>query len=100
MPNTARYCTTHAHQYEARRGTTTDRGYGSKHQRLRNKLKAQVEQGKAICPRCNKPIKASEAFDLGHKDDRRFYNGLEHAHCNRSAGGTNGARQANERQRT
>lgn len=69
------------------RRTTTQRGYGPIHQRVRAREVARYRPTD-LCPRCNQELGADpDALDLGHTDDRRGYQGLEHASCNRSARG-------------
>lgn len=84
-----RYCADHDREYEATRGTSTQRGYGSRHQSMRAKVKPAVDAGLVDCWRCGQRIQAGEAWDLGHDDaDRSVYRGPEHANqCNRSAAG-------------
>ena len=72
-----------------------ERGYGRKHDLLRLRWAAKVRRGLASCARCHLPIDPLEPWDLGHLDDRTGYQGPEHAKCNRSAGGRNGAMVAN-----
>ena len=67
---------------DARRGTTTARGYGTAHQQLRARLLAQWTPGDP-CARCGKPMWKRDRIDLGHTDDRTGYRGLEHDTCNR-----------------
>lgn len=95
IPDQARYCSTHAREYEARRGTSTRRGYDSRHQQARRVEAQRVANLEAICPRCGLLILPTEPWDLGHTDDRNGYQGAEHSRCNRSAGGRNGARESN-----
>lgn len=86
-----RYCPTHNREYEAKRGTSTQRGYGRAHQTLRARLAPKVQAGLVDCWRCGQPIQPDEAWDLGHDDaDRSLYRGAEHARCNRSAAGKQG----------
>ena len=76
-------------------GTTTARGYGADHQRLRKRLLAAWRPGDP-CARCGQPMlyrwmldasgRRASAIDLGHSDDRRSYTGLEHRACNRRDG--------------
>lgn len=66
----------------ARRGSTTQRGYGTAHQQLRAKLLAQWKPGDP-CARCGKPMTDKTRIDLGHQDGKRGYRGLEHDTCNR-----------------
>ena len=74
---------------------TTARGYGAVHQAERVKWEPVVKAGNAKCSRCKQPIKADEAFDLDHNDDRTGYLGPAHVKCNRSVGGRNGAAVTN-----
>lgn len=73
--------------------STTRRGYGGSHQKLRAKLRPLVAAGGVKCWRCKEPIVpdpdiAGEGWDLGHDDDDRGrYRGPEHASCNRATAG-------------
>lgn len=74
-----------------RRGNTTDRGYGSTHQRLRAEWAPFVDAGDVDCWRCRLPIDPVEPWDLGHDDDdRTIYRGPEHVTCNRSTAARRG----------
>lgn len=81
------------------RGTTTQRGYGREHQRLRLAYARRLAQGEAIpCARCGQPIRQGDAWDLGHTDDRTSWTGPEHdRQCNRAAAGRIGAAITNSR---
>ena len=76
----------------ARKRSTTSRGYGAGHQKLRASWVARVEAGNVVCPRCGFAIAPGAEWDLGHDDrDRAEYTGPEHRRCNRRAGGRAGA---------
>lgn len=65
--------------------STTARGYGSAHQKLRKRVEGQVANG-VLCARCGKPIYPGEPWDLAHSDENRsVYTGAEHRGCNRGA---------------
>lgn len=65
-----------------RTGTTTQRGYGYDHKKLRKQIAPQVEAGRTNCWRCQEPIHKGQAWDLGHADDDRSkYMGPEHANA-------------------
>jgi hypothetical protein len=75
-----------------REPTTAERGYGSKHRRLRTQVAKVVAAGRASCWRCGQPIHPGAHWDLGHSDSigaKTFgvYKGPEHRTCSRSAGG-------------
>jgi hypothetical protein len=74
---------------DARRGSSTARGYDHKHEQTRESWQPHVNAGQVTCWRCNEPIEPGEPWDLGHDDhDRTITRGPEHANrCNRSAGG-------------
>lgn len=68
--------------------STTARGYGGPHQRLRRVWKPLVESGRVSCWRCGQLIGARAPWDLGHDDnDRTRYRGPEHRKCNRATAG-------------
>ena len=82
---TAARCMGCRRRYEQQRGTSSQRGYGTQHQRLRATLLATYHPGDP-CPRCGLPLGNNPSkLDLGHTDTRRGYRGLEHATCNRAA---------------
>jgi hypothetical protein len=78
------------------RGTTTQRGYGTHHIRLRERWRLQVERGEVECARCGRLIQAKGlpcskcgkncGWDLDHDRDRSVYLGPSHACCNRATG--------------
>jgi hypothetical protein len=72
------------------KGTTSQRGYGVAHRKLRERYEPLVRSGQAVCARCNNPIPADADWDLGHNDDdptHKTYNGPEHIGCNRATKG-------------
>ena len=72
------------------RRTTTQRGYGHRHQQLRAHYQARINAGEHITcwrPGCGNPITGTD-WHLGHDDDDRSkYRGPECIHCNLSAAG-------------
>lgn len=72
-------------------GTTGQRGYGLRHKTRREHWRPRVDAGLVDCARCGQPIEPGRPWDLGHNDDRTDWTGPEHVHCNRVAGGKNGA---------
>lgn len=72
--------------------TTTEKGYGSAHQKVRERVKRTVDCGQAVCWRCGRWIRPGSPWDLGHDDTPTakvfgIYRGPEHQRCSRSAGG-------------
>src|SRR5690606_5857784 len=85
-----RYCPDHARAYEAKRGSSTARGYGTQHQRLRAAWQARVDRGEVVrCPGCGVRIAGTD-WDRGHAEDRTAYRGPEGSLGNRSDGGKRG----------
>ena len=84
-----RYCIEHEREYEADRGSSTQRGYDHRHKALRKQWDVKVQRGGVLCAneKCGKPIHPGTEWHLGHTDDRTDYKGPEHAHCNTSDGG-------------
>lgn len=86
-------CPQHRRDAEQRRGTSTQRGYGTEHRNLRETLRPQVEAGTVRCWRCGLPISPGQRWDLGHDDiDRSRYRGPEHTACNRATAGRRSTR--------
>lgn len=73
-------------------GSTSARGYGYDHQRVRASLAPFVAAGEAACARCGRLIVPGTPWDLGHTQDRQAYTGPEHRRCNRRDGGLRGNR--------
>jgi hypothetical protein len=71
--------------------TTTERGYGWQHQRLRAALIATYHPSDP-CWRCGQPLgPIPELLHLGHVDgDKTRYAGLEHRWCSTAAGAKRG----------
>jgi len=75
------------------RASTSARGYGTAHQKLRAQVAILVASGEAVCWRCRRPIWPGSDWDLGHSDwDRSQYMGPEHQRCNRAAAARKGNR--------
>lgn len=70
------------------RGTSTERGYGAAHQRLRRRYQIKMEAGETFdCWRCGREIDL-DAWHLGHDDDDRgVYRGPECVPCNEATAG-------------
>jgi hypothetical protein len=65
--------------------STSKRGYGWKHQKLRNRWARDVARGEVNCARCGEPIWPEEPWDLGHVDgDKTRHSRPEHRACNRA----------------
>lgn len=87
VPQETRFCKAHAHAYERGRGTSAERGYGAAHRRERARWQAAMDSGVVpVCAKCNQPVLPSQAWDLGHTDDRKSWTGPEHRSCNRRDG--------------
>lgn len=80
-------CPTHTRAKARTRGSRQDRGYDSGHDRERARWAPLVARGTTTCRKCGLQIRAGEAWDLGHTDDRTTWTGPEHARCNRQAAG-------------
>jgi hypothetical protein len=88
------------HRRRPQPGTTTTRGYSTRHQQLRTRLLAALQPG-TPCPQtfpdgttCGQPMWRTQALHLGHTDDRSQYLGLVHAACNLRAAAMHGNRKA------
>ena len=78
-------CRDHERARDKARGTTTERGYGSSHQRIRAALQSRMDAGETFTcwrPDCQRPIDPAD-WHLGHDDhDRTLYRGPECVPCN------------------
>lgn len=64
---------------------TTEKGYGTRHQRTRERWAPKVAAGLVSCARCGGLIVPGTPWDLGHVDgDKSRYAGPEHRGCNRA----------------
>jgi hypothetical protein len=90
IPAGARYCPTHAREYETRRGTRQARGYDARHNALRADWQRRIDRGeRVVCATCP-TVLTGRTWDLGHADDRRAYIGPQCLPCNRGDGGRRG----------
>jgi hypothetical protein len=80
------------------RASTSARGYGTEHQKLRAQVARLVASGDAVCWRCGRAIRPWMNWDLSHDDyDRSIYRGPEHQRCNRAAAARKGNRMRSKR---
>jgi hypothetical protein len=83
-------------------GTTTQRGYGRRHQLERARWKPHVETGTIQCQaviclmpygrRIGRLIPPGAPWHLGHTPDRSGWTGPEHMQCNEADGARRGNR--------
>lgn len=78
-------CATHQRARDRARGTTTARGYGSPHRKLRTEL-IPAAIG-TPCHLCGQPIRPGQDVALDHTEDRTGYRGIVHLTCNAADGG-------------
>jgi hypothetical protein len=71
------------------------RGYGSEHERARERWRPFVEAGQVVCRRCERPIVPGEPWHLGHDDEHPdpANSRPEHAGCNQATAGRISRRQ-------
>lgn len=84
-------CTTHRRARDQARGTTTARGYGTAHQKLRAHYQQRMDNGEPFtCWRCGQPINPDN-WTLGHCDiDRSQRHGPECPPCDYATSGRTG----------
>jgi hypothetical protein len=80
-------------------GTTTQRGYGADHVRMRRQWSTLVEIGAAECSLCGESVEPSDRWHMDHTDDRQGYRGVAHALCNLREGAIKGNRSPGRRRR-
>jgi hypothetical protein len=88
------YCPQHRAQVNAERSRHYRQHYGREHEATRARL-LPAAYG-TPCPRCGEPMLPGQELDLGHSTDRAVDpsaagDRIEHASCNRAAGGRAGA---------
>lgn len=98
LPASTRYCPPHERAYQARRGSSTARGYDAAHEGLRRLWQQRINAGRVVkCWRCGRrlwpwrPGHDATPWDLGHVrrgSKRRLPECLP---CNRGEGGARGA---------
>jgi hypothetical protein len=93
--------TTHPRYRPRTRGTTTQRDYGSPHQKLRAQWEPLVDAGRVNCHATicleelngrTRHIHPGTPWDLGHTPDRAAWTGPEHQRCSRADGARRGNR--------
>ena len=90
-----RRCPRHAKAYEQRRGSSTERGYGSAHQRARAAWQRRIDDGEhVVCATCPTVI-TGRMWQLGHDHVNGGYLGPQCVPCNASDGGRRGAQTTN-----
>ncbi|MCW2496413.1 MAG: hypothetical protein JWQ77_2337 [Jatrophihabitans sp.] len=89
-------CDTHRREYDKRRGTTTERGYGAEHRATRDALLPSA-YGTA-CRYCGNRMWPHEHLALDHTEDRSSYRGIVHADyrdCPKGGNAAEGATRGN-----
>lgn len=80
------------------RGSTTARGYGYQHEKLRRALLGEAYG--QLCHFCNEPMLPGQKLHLDHTPDRAAYRGFAHAECNQRDGGRRGGQRTRGKTRT
>lgn len=81
-------CQAHRREYDKRRGTREERGYGAQHKATRAALLPEA-YGQP-CIHCGERMWPHEDLHLDHTEDRTGYRGIVHARCNTSEGARRG----------
>jgi hypothetical protein len=71
-----------ASNFPRSRASTTQRGYGHRHQQERRRWDLLVQTGTVPCVRCGYLIPAGSRWHLDHEDDGIHYRGPAHSRCN------------------
>lgn len=81
-------CHDHERARDKARGSSTARGYGQSHRKLRDAYQRRMDAGEHFdCWRCGQPINPT-FWQLGHDDDdRSVYRGPECPPCNLATSG-------------
>lgn len=81
-------CESHTRIRDKARGTRQQRGYDTKHDRLRSAYQRHMNHGETFnCWRCGEPIDP-QSWTLGHcDDDRTIYHGPECPPCDYATAG-------------
>ena len=87
-------CTQHERARDRGRGSSTARGYGTQHRKLRAQL-APAAIG-TTCHFCGQPILTGQKVALDHTEDRTGYRGIVHLTCNAADGGRRTPRRMHE----
>lgn len=92
------------YQRWARKGTSTQRGYGTAHKKLRAQWEPLVASGQAfchsaVCLMASRWIQPGTPWHLGHTPDRTGWTGPEHEKCNEADGARRGNRMRGMQQR-
>ena len=83
-------CDEHRREYDRRRGTNAQRGYGSQHRATRAALLPEAYG--TLCLHCGERMWPHHKLALDHTEDRTGYRGIVHASCNASEGAARGNR--------
>lgn len=80
-------CPSCAQARDRKRGSASQRGYGTAHRALRARTQAAIDAGQTVvCATCGTQLRGRD-WHLGHTDDRASYIGPQCPPCNLGAAG-------------